>query len=254
MVRFFRGRNADILDYQLAITVYPTREETKITDVFGRINANGRQLSPHEQRQAGVTSQFSGLVRTLSAELRGDVSKDVLLLSEMPEISIESGKDLQGYGIRAEDTFWCRQGILSVRQLKDSEDEQIIADIAASVLLNKPLPVSKDLLDTVYDKTSSEGIDVERKLISYGADRLLKEIKSTFSILKQIIAACSDQPSYLRSVVRPGGSGQYPIKAPFYALFMALYDLIVRLHKSPDNSNPTTSFAELSAISCVSFH
>jgi hypothetical protein len=230
-----RKECSDILDYQLAITVYPTREETKITDVFGRINANGRQLSPHEQRQAGVTSQFSGLVRTLSAELRGDVSKDVLLLSDMPEISIEAGKDLHGYGIKAEDTFWCRQGILSVRQLKDSEDEQIVADLVASILLGKPLPVSKELLDKIYDRSSTEGSDIERKLIAYGADRLLKEIKSTFSILKQIIADCSDQPSYLRSVVRPGGGGQYPIKAPFYALFMALHDLIVRLHKSPDD-------------------
>jgi hypothetical protein len=106
---------ARILDYQLALTIYPTKNEDQITDLFGRINSGGRQLSAHEKRQAGVNSQFSNVVRTVAAELRGDVSQDILVLSQMPEISIESGRSPHGYGIRAEDTVWCRQGILSVK-------------------------------------------------------------------------------------------------------------------------------------------
>ena len=51
----------------------------------------------------------------------------------MPEISVDSAKEPHSYGIKAENTFWCRQGILSVKQLKESEDEQILADIAASI-------------------------------------------------------------------------------------------------------------------------
>ena len=36
---------ARVLDYQLALTIYPTRQESQITDLFGRINSGGRQLS-----------------------------------------------------------------------------------------------------------------------------------------------------------------------------------------------------------------
>jgi hypothetical protein len=104
---------ARVLDYQLAVTVYPAANEASVTDIFGRINSGGRQLSAQERRQAGVTSRFSKLVRLVAAELRGDVSQDVLQLSQMPEISIESDRQPHGYGVRAEDTLWCRQGILS---------------------------------------------------------------------------------------------------------------------------------------------
>ncbi|MBN1508483.1 MAG: DUF262 domain-containing protein [Sedimentisphaerales bacterium] len=223
---------ANILDYQLAVTIYPTTEDRNITDVFGRINSGGRQLSYQEQRQAGVVSAFAQLVRTLASELRGDVSKDILLLSEMPEISVDSTKEPHGYGIRAESTLWCRQGILSVKQLKDSEDEQIVADIAASVLKGAPLPISKELLDTIYDASTGEAKEIERDLVTYGEDRLTREIKATFSVLKQVIESCGGEPNFLRSTVRPGTF--YPVKAPFYAIFMAFFDLVVKKQKSPD--------------------
>lgn len=227
---------ARILDYQLAITIYPATEESNITDIFGRINSGGRQLSPQEQRQAGVTSQFSTLVRSVAAELRGDVSQDILVLPQMPEISIESGRQLHGYGVLAEDTLWCRQGILSVKQLRQSEDEQFIADLAASIALQSPLGVSKELLDKLYDQSSIDSQELERNIIAYGIDRLAREIKYTFSIIKQVVEECSNDRNFLRSTVRPGGGGQYPIKAPLYAIFMACFDLIVREQKTPVDS------------------
>mgnify|MGYP001809681642 FL=1 len=224
---------ARLLDYQLALTIYPTREEAKVTELFGRINSGGRQLSPHEQRQAGVVTQFSSVVRTVSAELRGDVSQDILFLSQMPEISVDSGRESHGYGVRAEDTLWCRQGILSVKQLKESEDEQLIADFAASIVREEPLATSRELLDTLYDQTTEEGEALERKTIAYGTERLRNEIKYTFSIIKHTIEACSSDANYLRSTVRPGVSGRYPIKAPFSAIFMAFHDLVVKEQKTP---------------------
>ena len=225
-----------ILDYQLAVTVYPARGEEQITDVFGRVNSGGRLLSPQEQRQAGVTSQFSTAVRTLAAELRGDVSQEVLLLSQMPEISVETGREPHGYGIRAEDTLWCRQGILSVKQLKQSEDEQLVADIAASIVDDQPLAASKELLDKLYDQTTDEGRDLERRAIAYGTERLVQEIKYTFSIIKQVVEDTSSDRNHLRETVRPGVAGRYPIKAPFYAIFMAFFDLVVRVQKTPVDS------------------
>ncbi len=213
---------ANILDYQLAITIYPTTDENRITDVFGRINSGGRQLSAQEQRQAGVVSEFSKLVRTLASELRGDVSKDILLLSDMPEISVDSMKQPHGYGIQAEQTPWCRQGIMSVKQLKESEDEQVVADIATSILMNEPIPASKELFDKYYNVNTTEAIEIEKRLVVYGTGRLANEIKSTFAVLMDIVQSCSEEANYLRSVVRPGS--RYPIRAPFYAIFMAFFD------------------------------
>ena len=226
-----------ILDYQIAVTIYPAANEDQITDVFGRVNSGGRQLSPQEQRQAGVSTQFSALVRSVAAELRGDVSQDVLLLSQMPEISVETGRDPHGYGIRAEDTFWCQQGILSIKQLKQSEDEQLIADIAASVALGEPLAFSKEKLDLLYDQTTQDARELEKKTVAYGADRLAREIKYTFSVIKQTVEDTSSERNYLRSTVRPGTGGRYPIKAPLYAIFMAFFDLIVIQQKTPLSSS-----------------
>jgi hypothetical protein len=92
---------ADMLDYQLAVTIFPGEQDDRITDVFGRINSGGKQLSDQERRQAGVLSPFAEVVRTLAAEIRGDVSRDTLLLSEMPEISIETSRNPHGYALKA---------------------------------------------------------------------------------------------------------------------------------------------------------
>jgi hypothetical protein len=235
---------ARFLDYQLAVSIYPAARETDITDVFGRINSGGRQLSPQEQRQAGVVSDFARLVRTLGSEFRGDVSKDVLRLFEMPEISVDSSREPHGYGVRAEQTFWCRQGILSTKQLKESEDEQTIADFAASILLGQPLAASKERLDSIYDSETTEGSDVQHRLAAYGPERIAREIKATFSALRSVIESSNDSPNHLRSIVRPGT--KYPIKAPFYAIFMAFFDLVVRQQKSPDQ--PTRILQALNGL------
>lgn len=84
---------ANILDYQLAITVYPSSDENEITDIFRRINSGGKQLSPQEKRQAGMLDLLSNTVRKIASEIRGDSSEDILDLSEMPEISIDSNRE-----------------------------------------------------------------------------------------------------------------------------------------------------------------
>ena len=75
---------ANFLDYQLAITIYPTNDENEITNIFGRINSGGKQLSPQEKRQAGMLDILSDTVRKVASEIRGDSSKDILSLSVMP--------------------------------------------------------------------------------------------------------------------------------------------------------------------------
>ena len=171
---------ANLLDYQLAMTIFPGEVDERITDVFGRINSSGKLLSDQERRQAGVLSPFADLVRELSAEIRGDVSRDKLLLSEMPEISIETGKNPHGYGLKAEEIFWCRQGVLRANHLRDSDDEEIIADICATILYDEPVEASGDFKDRLYTDGSDESKKVNLSLAAYGRDRLAEEVKKVF--------------------------------------------------------------------------
>lgn len=225
---------ADFLDYQLAVTVFPAGGEEKTTDVFGRINSGGRQLSLQERRQAGMVDDFSMLVRKLASEIRGDTSREVLPLSEMPEISIDSVRADLGYELKAEEIFWCKQGIMWTRQLRESEDEEIIADICASLALGQPVARSKELLDSYYDSSTSEYEQLRRSLTSYGVDRLYEEAKVTLSVLREIIDEYSSENNALRSVINPGSTN--PIKTAFYTLFMAMHHLVIIDELSPDSS------------------
>jgi hypothetical protein len=63
-------------DYVLPVTVVERADADAIIGIFERINSYGRRLSEQEQRQAGLSSKFSQLVRRLSCEIRGDTSED----------------------------------------------------------------------------------------------------------------------------------------------------------------------------------
>ena len=104
--RLTRAECAVILDYQLAVTIFTVGDESDVTDIFGRINSGGKQLSPQEQRQAGVVTPFAAFVRSLSSELRGDASAEIVNLADMPLVSVDAPSLKLGYGVRAEQTFW----------------------------------------------------------------------------------------------------------------------------------------------------
>lgn len=225
---------ADFLDYQLAITQFDADTPEHVVSVFGRINSGGRQLSDQERRQAGVINPFANLVRSLACELRGDASKETLLLSEMPAISIESQRSSQNYGLVAQDIFWCKQGIISVKDLISSEDEEIVADIAASIVLGKSLAISREVFDSLYESNSELCTDVNNALTAYTPTQLRLDITRTFSIIKELIAEFDDSNNFLRRLVRPGSN---PIKTPFYSIFMAFYQLLVKNQLSPNDTS-----------------
>ena len=229
--RLSRGECANLVDYQLAVTIFPASDEKQITDIFGRINSGGQQLSAQDKRQVGVLTCFSQLVRQVASEIRGDASVLSLPLSQMPEISIEHPQDPQGYGVKADDTIWVKQGIITVKQLRNSEDEQLIADLSASILLNSPIAASQELYDDLYAEDSELSKRVENALATYGMSRLSQEIKTTFSVLKDSIEKYSNDRYALRKQVNPGGTN--PIKNIFYSIFMAFYRLVVSEQKTP---------------------
>jgi len=227
---------AKFLEYSLAVTIYQATSIIEIENIFNRINSNGKHLSPQEVRQAGVTTKFSGLVRSLASEIRGDVSREELPLTDMPEISIDSRSIDLGYGVGAEDTFWCNQGILNVSGLRDSEDEQLLADIILSIALGKPFAASKQNFDSYYGKNDDDKSDqIELAIAKYGEYNLQKDIKTVLSQIKNAIkaVAISNEKNFLRNrLSRRAGVGN-PVKEPFYTLFMTFYELIIKESKEP---------------------
>lgn len=160
-----------ILDYSLALSVMRNATEAEINDVFDRINTYGHRLSDQERRQAGVQNAFSTMVREIASTLRGDVSSEVLPLFSMPSISIDLPKSKHGYEVQADEVFWVRQGILRSTDLRDSMDEQCIADIAACVVGNNLIERSKDALDAIYDDKNTESGRILAALEVYGAEK-----------------------------------------------------------------------------------
>lgn len=224
---------ADFLDYQLAVTAFSGEDEGRITDIFGRINSGGKQLSDQERRQAGVLSSFANMVREVSAELRGDVSKEQLALYEMPEISIETQKNPHGYKLKAEDIFWCRQGIMRTNELRDSDDEEMMIDICASILNGSPVDGSRAYRDSLYAVGSDNAKEINKKLKAYGADKLQTEVKLVFSALRAVVEGSSEAANHFRTTVYSTATSNSQ-KSPFYAVFMAFFDLIVKEGKYPD--------------------
>lgn len=222
---------ANLLDYQLAVTSYKVESEEDVFEIFRRINSGGRQLSSQEQRQAGVLCQFSDLVRGIAADIRGDSTNEQVVLSDMPQISIGNTRENCRYGLNADNTFWVKQGIIAVQNLKDSDDEEIIADILISILLGEPFARSKERLDKAHDLSSDLYSQIEIALIRYTPEKLKSDVQNTFSVLKNCIESVSTEVNYLRSIVTP--AARIPIKNAFYTIFMALYDLLVKEDLSP---------------------
>ncbi|BDD83253.1 hypothetical protein TPB0596_30160 [Tsukamurella pulmonis] len=211
------------LDYSLAVTVMRGATTDEIDEVFGRINTYGHRLSDQERRQAGVQNNFSRLVRELACDVRGDTSSAELTVERMPSISIDLPKTSHGYDVSAKEVFWVAQGILRATGLRDSMDEQCIADIAASIVGGKLIERSKDALDSIYFEGSSESSRIESGLQAYGAERFSAEFKFILDEIGRIVSVGNGG---LRNLLFDSrNTNEFP--ALFAVVFLALHELLV---------------------------
>ncbi|WP_308538732.1 DUF262 domain-containing protein [uncultured Pantoea sp.] len=224
------------LDYPLALSVMRNATEGEINDVFDRINSYGHRLSDQERRQSGVENGFSTMVRNVSCSIRGDVSNDILQLRDMPSISIDLPLTRHGYLVQADDVFWVKHGVLRSTDLRDSMDEQCIADIAACVILGAPIERSKVALDRVYDKDRPEYTQLNSALEVYGDTKFIEEFKYC---LDEIIKVCESGVFVkLRELIFPDANNNaYP--SVFSILFLSFYEIIIRENKK------ITSYSDL---------
>lgn len=222
---------ARFLDYQLAITIDTDGSEERINEVFGRINSGGRMLSPQEQRQAGLVCDFSEFVRKLAYELRGDDSPDILLLNKMPEVSFNTPREKQRYGIDAGEVFWCKHGIMTPKDLARSEDEQILADFAISLLNKSPLNASREVFDKYFSSNTNEFEQIHIHLLAHGAAKLKHELTATICAVRAVFET-EGFVSFRNCVHR---SHRNPARSTFFAVFMAFHDLMFNQGMYPDD-------------------
>jgi hypothetical protein len=213
-----------ILDYSLAFSVMRSATELEINDVFDRINTYGHRLSDQERRQAGVQNEFSTMVRELACTLRGDSSADVLPLKSMPSISIDLPKESHGYEVRAEEVFWVNQGILRSTDLRDSLEEQCIADVASCIVGGQIFERSKDALDEIYLRGSTESERIQAALEVYGTNKIANEIKYCIG---ELLKVCdTDEPTKLRDLIFTKRTTNAFLSV-FAVVLIALHELVV---------------------------
>lgn len=219
------------LDYTLAVSVIRDVSEKEVNDIFDRINTYGHRLSDQERRQAGVQNDFVNCVRKISCSIRGDDSVDVLPLSSMPSISIDLPMSKHGYEIKADEVFWVKNGILTARDLRDSLDEQCIADIVACIVSGDIIQRSKRKLDDIYDSQNQESDRILSALTLYGEDKVSQEIKYC---IEQIECVCGD--SSLKNVLF-GDRQANAFPSLFAVLFFSFHDLLIKEKKKILNYN-----------------
>lgn len=214
-----------ILDYSLALSVMRNATESEINDVFDRINTYGNRLSDQERRQAGVQNEYSGLVRQIACKLRGDVSSDILSLKEMPSISIDLPKTKHGYEVRADEVFWVNQGVLRSTDLRDSMDEQCIADIVACIVGGTLIERSKTKLDEIYTEGEPEADRILTALEVYGADKVSDEF---LFCVQEVLKVCAEgEDKKLRDIIfKQRTTNAFP--STFAIILIAFYELIVK--------------------------
>lgn len=211
-------------EYVFPVTIVERATSEAIIEIFERINSYGRRLSEQEQRQTGLSSNFSQLVRIISCEIRGDASEDNVPLSIMPEISVQGVKTVHGYGISAESTFWSKQGILHFSSLRDSLDEQAIADILACILSKEPIQRSRLSLDRIYTPGSKEFQRIDSLLNRYGEDDLKRDFLTVFDRIRLV---CDEIPTGNLQLLISGGRHHNEVSTIFAALFLAFFELII---------------------------
>ena len=215
-----------IASYTIPLSIYEFAGDGEVDEVFRRINSGGRKLSRQELRIAGSTGHFAQAVRFIASKVRGDVSSsDELPLNEMKKISITS-KELD-YGIDVDEVFWIKQGVLTKEQVRESRDEEVIADVLAFMILDDKPPSRSEVLDDFFGYSESEGTQQRYDQIELAVQKHTVEVvTSDFQrVLDQLKVTLNRSGKTLGQLL----FGEQPPRAPryFQVVILALHRLIV---------------------------
>ena len=222
---------AEIVRYQIPLSVYQESGGNHIDEVFRRLNSGGRHLSKQELIQAGAVSKFASIVRKLASNIRGDSSaSDILDLNSMKNISI-TNRNLD-YGISVEDIFWVKNNIITKEALRQSQDEEVIADIVAWVSADKGLRSSSDILNQLYNfntdgsEETSISNAIEIQIQKTNEDVVISNIQFVFDEIMELVSHSGKTFNSLLFANQQAKISRY-----FQIVFYALYKLLVEEEK-----------------------
>lgn len=206
---------------QLSAIIAGKDEET-VNLIFSRINDTGHKVSSQDLRQAKSIGPFPDLVRHIASDVRMDNTfTDHISLAEMPQISI--GPKSKGYGVNIDDVFWRRHDLINSHDIRESSDEQLIEDLAATLLLGEQYTRSKRSLDQLYDSNTMYGRKIIEAIDALGTQTIEQRFKETFDTFDTIFASVnSDFSDYIFNGLRKVKNKD----ECFRIVFTALYHLI----------------------------
>ena len=222
-----RSKCVRIAAYTVPLSIYEFSDKQEVDEVFRRINSGGRKLSRQELRVAGSTGHFAQAVRTVATRVRGDVSAaDELLLNDMKKISI-AHRDLP-YGLDADSLFWIRHAVLTKEQVRESKDEEIVADILAFMLIDPPPSSRSEFLDDYFGLGEREASkqrfeEIELAVQKHSVDVVAADFQRVLDELEIILSTAGKTFGQLLFRVKPGRAPRY-----FQVVFLALHKLLVK--------------------------
>jgi hypothetical protein len=222
-----REQCVKIASYQLPFSIFEFVQSASVDEVFRRINSGGRQLSRQELRAAGALGQFADVVRRIAIQVRGDAShSDRLKLNDMKRVSI-TNKDLP-YGIDVDEVFWVREGILEKNQVRQSRDEELIADLVGYMVSDDAVSSRSEFLDDYFgviaDSASKDRYQsIERSVQRRTAELVISDFQRTLDALKLVLGKTDTTFGKILFKERSYRAPRY-----FQAVFLAFFDLIVR--------------------------
>lgn len=226
-----REKCSFIARYPLPISVYSFNDDSKVDEVFRRINSNGRYLSAQELRSAGALGTFPNLVRKIAEEIRGDTTQsDLLPLSKMSKISINN-RSLD-YGIDADSIYWIKQGIITKEMLRKSRDEEIIADSIVYMALPDSQRTSSEVLNELYgylgSRTRTEEIELALRQIDPSIIR--SQYLQTHDVIASVIDALQTNFNQYALENKSQSVPRY-----YTVVFLAVFDLLFRQNMEIEN-------------------
>ena len=144
--------------------------------------------------------------------------------------NISNHKDTYHGGIDPESVFWVKENILSKEDLRQSMDEEQIADILGAMLLTPVPPSNVSILDEYYGykqpDASARYQKIEEALSAISPEKVSEQFFYVYDEIKRVFSG--RQKTITAQMVSPR---TYRGPRYFQVLFLSMYELLVRQEK-----------------------
>lgn len=218
--------------------IYTSGDPDEIDLIFNRLNSTGRKMSPQDKRQSTSNSVFADLVRRISSTIRRDMTfTDRINISAMPGISI--GEKKYGYGVNMDTLFWRRHGLIEPQELKESEDEKVIAEIVSTLIMGE-YERQRFYLDELYNEDTTTGKKING-IIS--RNKINDMVDLYYNVFVEIDKIFDSVESNFSDYLKLNNIKMYQRSNSFKILYMALFKLF-------DNGFAIENYDKLATIIC----